>query len=104
MSYSVEQRTAEIGIRAALGASGGSLVGLIMRQATVITAAGLAIGLAAAVAAGNVLASLLFGVTPRDPLTLAAAPVALGLTALVAAWLPARRAASIDPIRALRTE
>jgi ABC-type antimicrobial peptide transport system permease subunit len=104
MAYSVEQRTQEIGIRAALGASRGALVGLVMRQATVLAAAGVLLGVAAALASGRVLSSLLFGVTPRDAASMIAAAVTLGATALVAAWIPARRAAGIDPIRALRTE
>lgn len=104
IAYSVEQRTHEIGIRAALGAGRGALVGLVMRQATVLVALGVALGVGAALATGRVLSSLLFGVTPRDPVSLIAAAVTLALTALVAAWAPARRAASTDPIRALRVE
>ena len=104
MAYSVEQRTREIGIRAALGAGSGALVGLVMRQALVLAAIGVTLGVGAALASGRVLASLLFGVTPRDAASITAAAVTLGLTALVAAWIPARRAAAVDPIRALRIE
>jgi putative ABC transport system permease protein len=104
MAYSVEQRTHEIGIRAALGAGRGALVGLVMRQATVLVGLGVALGIGAALAMGRILSSLLFGVTPRDPVTLIAAAVTLALTALAAAWVPARRAAAVDPIRALRVE
>ncbi len=104
MAYSVEQRTQEIGIRAALGASRGTLVGLVMHQATLLTAIGVALGLAAAAASSKVLASLLFGVTPRDAVSLIAAALTLSVTALLAAWIPARRAAAVDPIRALRVE
>jgi putative ABC transport system permease protein len=104
MSYSVEQRTPEIGIRAALGAGRPALVGMVMKQAAMLSAIGVALGTGAALASSRVLASLLFGVTPRDTLTMAVAAVTLATTALVAAWLPARRAAAIDPIRALRTE
>jgi ABC-type antimicrobial peptide transport system permease subunit len=104
MAYSVEQRTQEIGIRAALGASRGALVGLVMSQAAALAAAGIAVGIAASLASGRVLASFLFGVTPRDAVSMTIAAVTLGVTALVAAWIPARRAAAVDPIRALRTE
>jgi putative ABC transport system permease protein len=104
MSYSVEQRTHEIGIRAALGAGRGALVALVMRQATALATIGVALGTAAALASSRVLASLLFGVSPRDALTMTIAALTLGVTALVAAWIPARRAAAVDPIRALRTE
>ena len=104
MAYSVEQRTHEIGIRAALGAGSGALVGLVMRQAAVLAVVGVAIGVGAALASGRVLSSLLFGVTPRDAVSITAAAVTLGITALFAAWIPARRAAAVDPIKALRTE
>jgi putative ABC transport system permease protein len=104
MAYSVEQRTHELGIRAALGAGSGALVELVMRQAALLTVIGIAVGVGAALASGRVLSSLLFGVTPRDAVSIVAAAVTLGLTALFAAWIPARRAAAVDPIRALRTE
>ena len=104
MAYSVEQRTHEIGIRAALGAGRGALVGLVMRQATLLALVGLTLGVGGALASGRLLSSLLFGVTPRDAVSIAAAAVTLGLTALFAAWIPARRAAAVDPIKALRVE
>lgn len=104
MAYSVEQRTQEIGIRAALGASRGALVGLVMSQAATLAAAGIVVGIAASLASSRVLASFLFGVTPRDAVSMTVAAVTLGVTALVAAWIPARRAAAIDPIRALRQD
>ena len=104
MAYSVEQRTHEIGIRAALGAGSGALVGLVMRQAAVLAVVGVALGVGAALASGRVLSSLLFGVTPRDAVSITAAAVTLGVTALFAAWIPARRAAAVDPIRALKVE
>jgi hypothetical protein len=87
--------TSATGIRPALCASAGSLVGLVMRQATIIAIVGIGFGLAASLAAGRVLASLLFGITPRDPIALLSAPAALGLTALVAASA-ARTARRLD--------
>ncbi len=69
-----------------------------------LTAIGVALGIAAALASSRVLASLVFGITPPDSLTMAVAAVTLGASALIAAWIPARRAAAIDPIRALRIE
>jgi putative ABC transport system permease protein len=104
IAYSVEQRTQEIGIRAALGAGRGALVSLVMRQAAMLTAIGVVLGVGASLASSRVLASLLFGVTPRDALTMTVAALTLGVTALLAGWIPARRAAGIDPIRALRVE
>jgi ABC-type antimicrobial peptide transport system permease subunit len=104
MAYSVEQRTREIGIRAALGAGRGALVGLVMHQAAFLAALGLALGLAGALLTTKWMSSLLFGIKPRDPASLAAAVGILAATALLAAWIPARRAAAVDPIRALRIE
>jgi putative ABC transport system permease protein len=104
MAYSVEQRTREIGIRAALGAGRGALVGLVMHQAAILAALGLALGLAGALLTTKWMSSLLFGIKPRDPASLAAAVGILAATALLAAWIPARRAAAVDPIRALRIE
>jgi putative ABC transport system permease protein len=104
MAYSVEQRTREIGIRAALGAGRGALVGLVMRQAAILAVIGVALGLAGALVTTKWMASLLFGIKPRDPASLAAAVGILAGTALLAAWIPARRAAAVDPIGALRIE
>jgi len=104
MAYSVEQRTREIGIRAALGAGRGALVGLVMQQAAILAAIGVGLGLAGALVTTKWMASLLFGIKPRDPASLAAAVGILAGTALLAAWIPARRAAAVDPIRALRSE
>ena len=104
IAYSVARRTAEIGIRVALGASRGRVVRLVLREVMVIVAAGLAIGLPAALLLGRVAASQLFGIQPHDPAMLAAAAAVLAAAALAAAWLPARRAARIEPLRALRYE
>jgi ABC-type antimicrobial peptide transport system permease subunit len=100
----VGQRTREIGIRIALGAHPGSVVRLVLRQALVLAACGVAAGAVTALLATRVLAGLLFEVRPSDPLTYALIAALLGGTAAVAAWRPARRAASVDPITALRAE
>ncbi len=103
-SYSVARRTSEIGIRMALGADRASVVGLILRGALVQIALGLAIGIPAALAGGKLLSSQLYGVQSRDPVILGLAAGVLAACALVAGLVPAQRAASIDPIQALRTE
>jgi putative ABC transport system permease protein len=101
-AYGVEQRMSEIGVRMALGADRGSVIAMVLRGAFWQVGIGLGIGIPAAIGAGHLIASQLFGVTPWNPLLLAAATALLGLAALVAAVIPARRAASIDPIQALR--
>ena len=103
-AYGVEQRTSEIGVRMALGADRGSVIAMVLRGAFWQVGIGLGIGIPAAIGAGYLMASQLFGVTPWNPLLLAGATVLLGLATLVAAVIPARRAASIDPIQALRSE
>jgi predicted permease len=103
-AYGVEQRRNEIGVRMALGADRGSVVAMVLRGAFWQVGIGLGIGIPAAIGAGYLMASQLFGVTPWNPLLLAFATVLLGLAALVAAVIPARRAANIDPIQALRSE
>jgi predicted permease len=104
ISYSVAQRTREMGIRAALGASRGTLLGQVMGHAGALTLAGIAIGVGCALLLGRFLASLLFGVSPRDVPTMLAVALILGGTAMLAAWIPARRAARVDPMTALRAE
>ncbi len=104
MSYSVEQRTHEIGIRAALGASRRDTLGLVVRQAFGMAAAGIAIGLIAAFGLTGLMRAQLFGVKPGDPLTFAAVPLILLSVALLAASIPAIRATRVDPITALRHE
>ena len=102
ISYSVALRTQEIGVRIALGARPRDVVGMVMRQVFAITGLGIAIGGAGALAAGSLLTSLLFGVHASDPVTFAAVSIVLAAVALVAAAVPARRAARLDPVAALR--
>ena len=104
MAYAVARRTREIGIRLALGAQRSAVFALIVRQGMSLVVIGLIVGLFAAVAFGQLLASFLFGVGSRDPLTLGAVAFVLGGAALLACSLPARRATRVDPIVALREE
>ena len=103
-AYTVARRTSEIGIRMALGAQRGTVIRMILRSAMQPIALGLLVGVPVALAGGHAIASQLFGVKGYDPLVLAGAVAALAAAAVLAAIIPARRAASIDPIRALRTE
>ena len=104
VSYSVAQRTRELGIRAALGATRGDLVRMVVREGGVLAGAGIAIGLAGAWASARVLRSLLYGVSPTDPATFAAAALALGVLAVLATLVPARRAARLNPVDVIRAE
>jgi predicted permease len=104
LSYSVAQRTREIGIRMALGADRGRVMGMVLRHAFVLLAAGIAVGLALAFWSTRLLHSFLYGVSKHDPWTLAVVPFVLALFGALAAYIPARRAASIDPMVALRGE
>jgi putative ABC transport system permease protein len=104
IAYSVAQRTHEMGIRAALGASKGNLLGLALRGGMLMTAIGLIVGLAGALTLSRLLATLVFGVGERDPATLSGVAVTLGAVALLACYIPARRATQVDPIVALRYE
>ncbi len=102
LAVTVRQRTHEIGIRRAVGAQGHHIAGMLLGRSAVLAGLGVAIGLAVALATMHLLGSLLFGVSPSDPLTLAAAGLLLLLVSLVASWLPARGAMAIDPLEALR--
>jgi ABC-type antimicrobial peptide transport system permease subunit len=104
ISYAVSQRRREIGIRAALGAQPGELKGLFVRHALTLAAVGVAIGLGAAAGLTRLMSTLLYGITPLDPMTYAAVPVILLIATVLASYLPARRAASVDPVEALRSE
>ncbi len=104
ISYSVAQRTREIGIRIALGASPNRVRRRVARQGLALTLAGVAAGAALAVVATRILRNMLYGVAPGDPTVLAAVAVLLAAVALLASWLPARRAAAVDPLIAIRTE
>jgi putative ABC transport system permease protein len=104
MSYVVSQRTGEIGVRLALGAEPRLVAGIIVRQGAVVAIAGMLVGLVAAGALSRVIESLLYGVSPRDPLVFAATTSLLMVVALLACWLPARRASRLSPLAALRVD
>ncbi len=104
IAYSVSQRTREIGIRMALGAQQKSVHRLILKEAGVLTTLGIVIGIVCSLAVAKLLRDLLFGVQPWDVPTLAAVTIVLAIAALVASYLPARRAAGVNPVEALRTE
>jgi ABC-type antimicrobial peptide transport system permease subunit len=104
MSYLVSRRRNEIGIRMALGADRKAVVTMILRESAVLLALGVAVGAALTVAAGRAAGALLFGLTPADPATMAQAVLALAMVAALASYVPAARAARIDPMRALREE
>jgi predicted permease len=104
MSYAVSRRTNEIGIRMALGALPGNVVRIVMREALLLVVLGVGIGLAAAKATTRLVSTLLFDLTPTDPLTIALATILMIVVAALASYLPARRASRIDPLEALRYE
>jgi putative ABC transport system permease protein len=104
MSYTVAQRTNEIGIRVAMGASSRTILTLVMRQGWMLILVGIAVGGTASIALTRLIESVLFGVTSTDPITFALAIAALSLAASLACWIPARRAARVDPILALRCQ
>jgi putative ABC transport system permease protein len=104
LSYTVSQRTVELGIRMALGADRGGLLRLVVGDGLALASAGVVLGLAGAWALTRMLESLLFGVAPTDPVVFVAVPLGLLVVAVVASYLPARRATRIDPMTALRME
>lgn len=104
LSYSVSQRVREIGVRVALGAQGGDVVGLVLRQGMVLAAMGIGFGLLFSFGITRVIKSILFNVSPTDPLSFAGISAVLAAIAALASWLPARRAMEVDPLEALRNE
>ena len=103
LAYSVSQRTRELGVRAALGAGRFQLVQLVVRQALGVAIVGVLAGLAGSIWLSQALASLLYGVTTRDTVTYVSVPIILMLVTVVACLVPARRAAKLDPVKALRS-
>jgi ABC-type antimicrobial peptide transport system permease subunit len=103
-SYAVSRRTPEFGIRVALGAQQSDVIGLVVTRGAVVIGVGILAGLVAAVGLTRLMAAMLFGVTPLDPVTYVTVTVAVAATALVASLVPARRAAGVDPMTALRAE
>jgi len=103
-SYVVSLRTREIGVRMAMGAQSGDVLSQVLRDGMRLAGGGLICGLIAAIGATRLIRSWLFEVTPTDPLTFAGIAILLAAVALLACWLPARRAAKIDPMEALRCE
>ena len=104
MAYSVAQRTSEIGIRMALGALPREVLTMVLREATWIALAGITCGIGATLLSARLVTSLLYGLHPNDPVILATSALLLTLVGLVASWAPARRAAAVEPMQALRHE
>jgi ABC-type antimicrobial peptide transport system permease subunit len=102
IAYSVGQRTQELGVRLALGASGADVVRLVVRHGVILAAAGIAVGLAASFAVTRWMAGLVYGIGTTDALTFVVSPVVFLVLATIASWVPARRAANVDPCDALR--
>jgi predicted permease len=104
LAYGVAQRTREIGIRMALGAQRAQVLALVLRTGLILSACGIALGLAGAAAGTRILQGMLFGITPLDPATFAVVSLLFGVVAMIASYLPARRATQVDPMVALRSE
>jgi ABC-type antimicrobial peptide transport system permease subunit len=104
MAYSVQQRTQEIGIRMAMGADRGRITKMVVWQGMRLTVVGVVIGVGAAFGLTRLVASLLYGVQPWDPMVFVSVPLVLSAVALFAVWLPALRASKLNPMEALRTE
>jgi ABC-type antimicrobial peptide transport system permease subunit len=102
LAYSVNRRRREIGLRMALGATQGTVLGLILKEGMSLVLTGVAIGLAASISVGRLLSRMLYGVGASDPISVAGAAAMLSAVALVACYLPARWAARVDPLDALR--
>jgi ABC-type antimicrobial peptide transport system permease subunit len=104
MTYSVSRRTREIGVRLALGAQRAMVMRMILRDASMLLFSGIVVGLAAALAGGSALKTMLYGTPARDPLVLTAVCLVVAMAGLISAYLPALRAAAIEPMEALRTD
>jgi ABC-type antimicrobial peptide transport system permease subunit len=104
LAFGVARRTREIGVRLALGATRHEVLGLVVRQGMALTLAGLGLGIAGALGAARLLRGLLYQTEPLDPVTFASVPAILAVVALLACYLPARRAARVEPMAALRAE
>lgn len=104
IAYSVAQRTREIGVRVALGAQRSNVLALVLGHGAVLAGAGIGIGLAGALGVTRFLRSMLYGVSPFDPVSFAAVTCVLAAIAFVASYVPARRAARVDPVEALRQD
>jgi ABC-type antimicrobial peptide transport system permease subunit len=103
-AFGVSQRTREIGVRVALGAQRRDVLRLVMRRIMLLVATGIAIGISGALSLGRVVAGLLYGVTPADPVTLVAVALFLAAVATLATYIPARRATLVDPVVSLRAD
>jgi putative ABC transport system permease protein len=104
MSYAVAQRTREIGLRMAVGARPGEILSMMLKDAMVVAAVGIVMGAAAALALTRLMTALLYNVRPNDPVIFAAVMIGLAATCLFASWIPALRAARVEPVQALRCE